>query len=70
MADWNALLGPELVTKDGLKPTSDVLKGKKRIGIYFSAHWVRACLFPKFLFNPAFFSDFCSVHHVDHLHQF
>ena len=35
--------GEELKTKDGLKPTSEILSGKKAIGIYFSAHWCPPC---------------------------
>jgi len=30
------LLGPELQTANGLKPTSEIVAGKKVIGIYFS----------------------------------
>ena len=41
MADWTKYFGAELQTKDGKKPTAQVLSGKKVIGIYFSAHWVR-----------------------------
>ena len=35
--------GDKLLTKEGLKSTSDVLAGKKLIGIYFSAHWCPPC---------------------------
>lgn len=35
--------GSQLQTKDGVKSTSDVLAGKKRIGIYFGAHWCPPC---------------------------
>ena len=38
-----ALFGPELVTKSGVKKTSEVLNGKKAVGIYFSAHWCPPC---------------------------
>jgi hypothetical protein len=37
--DCNAIFGDKLVTKDGIQSTSDVLKDKKYIGIYFSASW-------------------------------
>ena len=33
---WTTKFGPELVTKDGLKATDDVLAGKKIVCIYFS----------------------------------
>lgn len=45
MAAWTVdYFGPELLTKDGLKPTAEALAGKTRIGIYFSAHWVSSFL--------------------------
>jgi nucleoredoxin len=31
------------LTKDGEKPTTDVLAGKKYVGLYFSAHWCPPC---------------------------
>merc|ERR1711977_696340 len=37
------LLGPELLTKDGLKPTEEVLGGKDHVMLYFSAHWCPPC---------------------------
>lgn len=37
------LLGDELLTKDGVQPTSKVLADKKIVGIYFSAHWCPPC---------------------------
>ena len=41
MTSWaEQVFGEELQTKDGLKSTSEVLSGKKNVGIYFSAHWV------------------------------
>lgn len=42
MSTWQEIyLGRELLTKDGRKATSEVLKNKSRVGIFFSAHWVR-----------------------------
>eukprot|EP01035_Chromulina_nebulosa_P019522 gene19522-25419_t len=38
-----SVIGPFLVTKDGIKPTLEVLKHKQRIGILFSAHWCPPC---------------------------
>ena len=35
--------GPEIITKSGKKSTSEVVVGKKVIGIYFSAHWCPPC---------------------------
>jgi nucleoredoxin len=50
------LFGSELLTKEGLQPTEDVLRGKKLIGIYFSAHWCLPCRgFTRLLVE--FFSD-------------
>mmetsp|Transcript_73862 Transcript_73862/g.153904 ORF Transcript_73862/g.153904 Transcript_73862/m.153904 type:complete len:402 (-) Transcript_73862:77-1282(-) len=43
MAAFTELLGKELVTKDGVKPTADVLSGKSAVGLYFSAHWCPPC---------------------------
>jgi hypothetical protein len=41
MATWaEDYFGSELVTKDGVKSTAEVLAGKSKVGIYFSAHWV------------------------------
>merc|ERR1719456_20944 len=37
------LLGDELVGKDGPVPTATALKGKKAVGLYFSAHWCPPC---------------------------
>lgn len=51
MAAWTVdYFGPELLTKDGLKPTAEALAGKTRIGIYFSAHWVSS-IFPSVHFH-------------------
>eukprot|EP00972_Heterocapsa_arctica_P107681 15861171-Heterocapsa_arctica.AAC.1 len=37
------MFGPQLLTKDGLKPTDEVLADKKFVSIYFSAHWCPPC---------------------------
>merc|ERR1712216_244199 len=37
------LFGPTLVTKEGEKPTAEVLAGKKNVMVYFSAHWCPPC---------------------------
>jgi nucleoredoxin len=37
------IFGEQLLTKEGLKPTGDVLSGKSAVGIYFSAHWCPPC---------------------------
>jgi nucleoredoxin len=39
---WGSL-GDKLATKEGEKPTTDVLKGKGVLGLYFSAHWCPPC---------------------------
>ena len=31
--------GLELLSKSGLKPTSETLTSKKFVALYFSAHW-------------------------------
>jgi len=38
-----ALLGAELLTKEGMRPTSEVLSDKKVLAFYFSAHWCPPC---------------------------
>lgn len=43
MSIWNQLVGEQVRTKDGNKPTSEVLAGKKVVGFYFSAHWCPPC---------------------------
>lgn len=37
------MFGANLLTKDGLKPTDEVLAGKSAVAIYFSAHWCPPC---------------------------
>lgn len=37
------LFGATLLTKEGEKPTKDVLDEKSAVGIYFSAHWCPPC---------------------------
>jgi len=37
------LFGEQLLTKDGLKSTEELLSGKSAVGIYFSAHWCPPC---------------------------
>lgn len=37
------MFGEQLLTKDGLKSTQEVLSGKSAVGIYFSAHWCPPC---------------------------
>ncbi len=37
------MFGETLVTKNGVQKTTDVLSGKKAVGIYFSAHWCPPC---------------------------
>jgi len=41
-ATLSTLFGEKLLTKDGEKPTAEVLSGKY-VGIYFSAHWCPPC---------------------------
>eukprot|EP00662_Eupelagonemidae_sp_cell21_P049988 gene49988-43271_t len=42
-AALEAIFGPTLVTHSGPRPTSDVLKGKAGVLVYFSAHWCPPC---------------------------
>jgi len=37
------LFGEQLLTKDGLKSTENLLSGKSAVAIYFSAHWCPPC---------------------------
>merc|ERR1712187_446624 len=43
MAAFKAIFGDSLLTKEGLKPTEEVLSGKSAVGVYFSAHWCPPC---------------------------
>ena len=43
MSAFTTLFGPTLQTKDGMKPTEEVLAGKACVGVYFSAHWCPPC---------------------------
>lgn len=58
MAVFTEIFGAKLLTKDGLKPTEEVLGGKQAIGLYFSAHWCPPCrgFTPKLaeMYNTAF----------------
>ncbi|ETV65077.1 hypothetical protein H257_18126 [Aphanomyces astaci] len=37
------LLGPEILTTEGVVPTEEALAGNKVIGIYFAAYWCPPC---------------------------
>ena len=37
------LFGEQLLTKDGLEFTENLLSGKSAVAIYFSAHWCPPC---------------------------
>lgn len=44
MSSWAVeYFGEELVTKDGVRKTEDVVRGKRLVAIYFSAHWCPPC---------------------------
>jgi nucleoredoxin len=43
MSALTALFGDNLLTKNGFKPTVEVLSEKKAIALYFSAHWCPPC---------------------------
>lgn len=43
MSSLETSLGPELLTKEGAKPTTSALADAEVIGIYFSAHWCGPC---------------------------
>merc|ERR550514_1833302 len=43
MAHFSEIFGENLVTKDGMKPTAEVLAGKEFVLVYFSAHWCPPC---------------------------
>jgi len=41
--DWTTLFGDKLVSKSGEVSTKTALDGKKKVAIYFSAHWCPPC---------------------------
>eukprot|EP00397_Hematodinium_sp_SG-2012_P069397 GEMP01119012.1.p1 GENE.GEMP01119012.1~~GEMP01119012.1.p1 ORF type:complete len:131 (+),score=35.47 GEMP01119012.1:110-502(+) len=43
MPDLLSILGASTLTKDGLKPTVEVIKNKTAIGLFFSASWCAPC---------------------------
>merc|ERR1711939_270273 len=43
MAEFTALFGDTILTKDGPKPTTEVLADKTHVMVYFSAHWCPPC---------------------------
>ena len=47
------LFGPTLMTKDGEKPTAEVLDGKTAVGLYFSAREWSALAAPTRWLRPA-----------------
>ena len=50
MSSWaNTYFGDQLVTKSGLQSTSEVLKGKKYVGIYFRYNLSSASIAPELL---------------------
>lgn len=42
-SNFTELFGKTLLTKDGEKPTADVVAGCDAVGVYFSAHWCGPC---------------------------
>jgi len=40
---WTSIFGEEINTKNGMVNTAEALKNKKRVAIYFSAHWCPPC---------------------------
>jgi len=60
MTAFVELFGSDLLTKEGKKPTTDVLAGKTGVFVYFSAHWCPPCrgFTPKFAeFHTKFADD-------------
>merc|ERR1712224_225099 len=43
MAAFEGLFGDTILTKDGEKPTKEVLADKDYVMVYFSAHWCPPC---------------------------
>eukprot|EP00444_Apocalathium_aciculiferum_P027173 CAMPEP_0183434736 /NCGR_PEP_ID=MMETSP0370-20130417/64583_1 /TAXON_ID=268820 /ORGANISM="Peridinium aciculiferum, Strain PAER-2" /LENGTH=202 /DNA_ID=CAMNT_0025621535 /DNA_START=88 /DNA_END=696 /DNA_ORIENTATION=+ len=40
---WSSMLGPTLQTASGLKPTDEVLSGKKQVALFFAGSWCPWC---------------------------
>mmetsp|Transcript_58100 Transcript_58100/g.138222 ORF Transcript_58100/g.138222 Transcript_58100/m.138222 type:complete len:201 (-) Transcript_58100:221-823(-) len=40
---WSSVLGPNLVTKDGSKPTDEVLANKNKVALLFAGQWCPWC---------------------------
>jgi hypothetical protein len=59
MSNWaTAQFGEQLVTKSGVQSTSEVLKGKKYIGVYFSAHWYVSSIHTMYQYICSYFDIF------------
>jgi len=41
--DWSAMLGPSLLTAQGEQPTSEALKGKKKVALLLPGEWCPWC---------------------------
>eukprot|EP00754_Rhynchopus_humris_P035169 Rhum_TRINITY_DN16737_c0_g1::Rhum_TRINITY_DN16737_c0_g1_i1::g.164098::m.164098/K17609/NXN; nucleoredoxin len=61
MAFFAEKLGAQILTKAGLRPTAEVLQGKKHVLAYLSAHWCPPCR----RFTPEF-AKFYSEHKEKH----
>jgi nucleoredoxin len=40
---WTQMFGAQINTKNGMVNTAEALQNKKRVAIYFSAHWCPPC---------------------------
>lgn len=40
---WTQIFGAQINTKNGMVNTAEALKNKKRVAVYFSAHWCPPC---------------------------
>jgi nucleoredoxin len=40
---WHEFFGGKVITKEGVKPTQEVIGDKKLVGLYFSAGWCGPC---------------------------